>query len=163
LKKNQSLFIFCFIFLFANGELDAQSFQKKQSNRLTDTLLEKYFDFYIPRIKTRIKHIKLDKDKKKNALIKLDLLDANRYINNGQYHKALPLLIAILEDYSPMSVIDSAAIMDNIILCYYDIKDLKNTLNTYNSLCRMRIRNKNIKNKWSDLYPSNIYYNLGLY
>jgi two-component system, sensor histidine kinase PdtaS len=90
-------------------------------------------------------------------------LDADRYINNGQYHKALPLLMAILEDYSPMSIIDSAAILDEIILCYYDIKDLKNTLKTYNSLCRMRIRNKNIKNKWFQVYPSNIYYNLGLY
>lgn len=162
LKKILFSFVLILAFLLLGIETNAQS-PRKPHKRMSDTLLEKYFDFYIPRIKTRIKHTKLDKDKKKNALIKLDLLDANRYISNGQYHKALPLLVAILEDYSPMSVIDSATILDQIILCYYDIKDLKNTLMAYNTLCRMRLRNKNIKNSWFQVYPSNIYYNLGLY
>lgn len=141
----------------------SQSIETRQPKRLSDTLLEKYFDFYIPRIKTRIKLIKLDRDKKKNALIKLDLLDANRYTKSGQYHKSLPLLVAILEDYSPMSDIDSAIILEKIIGCYYDIKDLKNTLYTYNKLYAMHLRNPKIKSLWYQVYPSNIYYNLGLY
>ncbi len=141
----------------------AQSLETKSRKRMSDTLMEKYFDFYIPRIKTRIKSTKLNSAKKKNALIKLDLLDATRYTNAGQYHKSLPLLVAIIEDYSPMSDVDSAIILEKIIHCYFDIKDLKNTLATYDKLSGLRRRNKKIKSNWYQVYPSNIYYHLGLY
>lgn len=128
-----------------------------------DTLYNKYMDFYMPRIKTRIKLMRLNDEKKRNSLIKLDLLDAMRFKNNGEYHKALPMFIAIMHDYSPMPSADSAYIINNILRCYYDIKDLKNTLIYYNKLVKLKAQNPNIQSEWFRIYLSNIYYNMGFY
>lgn len=95
--------------------------------------------------------------------MKLDLFDARQASSRGEYHKSLPLFIAILEDYSPMAAIDSSILLNEIINNYLDIKDLKNTLLNYNKLMGIIQRNPEIKSKWSNVNLSVIYYNLGFY
>lgn len=136
---------------------------KRFASLKNDTLYSKYMDFYIPRIKTRIKELKVDDEKKKNVLIKLDLIDASRHLINKDYHKALPLYLAILEDYSPMAPADSAVVLNGILRCYYDIKDLKHTLFYFSKLGKIKAKHHEITSQWFNIYLSNIYYNLGFY
>lgn len=101
--------------------------------------------------------------KKKATLMKLDLFDARQQSRMGEFHKSLPLFLAILEDYSPMSPVDSSIVLNEILDNYYEIKDLKNTLLTYSKIIGISTRNKNIESKWNQVHLSSIYYNLGFY